>query len=288
MLCLAVIVSICAISITVYEPVAEPTTNSDEVVASSNCCENFLSLMKSICGYPMIIYYLNTVLWNSCFGTIMVFHYDHVSGVLNTTNNAGEIIPDTKSAGLAMTMVGTGQLVITIIISLLHARFSINKLLIQLIASFTLAAESMLLGFAFDRIHIMIISFLYGISGGLLVSNVASLTYHFQGDKNHNVAYGFARMASGVGSLTGPPIAAAIRRSLGFSIYFTGAVTSLLCFCWLLVNLLCRRSIWLPASKQAKEPNPEVVDIDDIPSDLSSIDLKSSSPTVYTVKMTPP
>ena len=246
-------------------------------------CQRFMSIMQALVRYPLVVFYINTTAWNMAWAMILVFHYDYISdilairtsadtinssrspdnanlsapGGLNFTNSdqmtigtlAPNGIPDTASAGLAMTLVGTGQLLSTVTLSLIHAKVYINKYLVQMVAAFMLGSMSILLGVISTRTGLLIISCMYGMSGGLLISNVASLTHHLQGEKHHSITYGFSRMSSGIGALTGPPLAAALRREAAVSVFFSGAVMGFVSFVALLLMVLCKPIVWKPVTE---------------------------------------
>lgn len=247
MLCLALFISTGLPAVPIYSPgkaepnSASPSESPRETTATENtnkcpgrkCLELFTPVLT--------VYYVNTIFWNVGFGVVIVFLYDHVTTLALGT---------TASSGLAMTLLGGGQLLASIVMSLLHAKFTINKYLVHIVAASLLSLCAFIMGFIHNIPVLIILSAAFGMSAGLIISNIGSFVYHLLGDTNHSLVYTFTGFSSGIGALAGPPLAAALDNYLGWSYFFTSACGSFLSLIVMVGLLLTRRDTWQPADRK--------------------------------------
>lgn len=195
-----------------HDPHKLQNTSDDVQISSDHKLSNHKLMFKEP---RIIIFLLNTLLWNSGGSIMAVLAYSYYLDMNLTEQNA--------STG--MTCYGFGALTGSILLSIVSVKLHFNRLILHWVLNVMLAVLLVTFPLVQHNIAMAVILGLFGFSYGTLCANLGSLSEHITGSELLYLLYAYSMAAGGVGSFIGPIISANLQKNFihasGF--YFGGA-----------------------------------------------------------------
>ena len=213
-------------------------------------CHSLKQSIKKVANPVLITYFLNTLLWNGGYVLMRVYLHSYITATYSSK----------LWAGTALTLLGVGQLVFSIVMSLINAKFNTNKYLIHIIGVSFMGCSVCAMGLV-DNIYIIVgLICLYGGMFGVLLSNIPSFVKHLNGTRSHNLVYALSQTCGGLGALMAPPILPVIQQTLpDNSLFFFSAGFCALSFLLMVGLLMIKSDLWSPFY-ETKDKNDDVKD----------------------------
>lgn len=213
----------------VYRPQLVP----DKRKTIKSIATDYLSLFKC---YVTPFYLLNAYFWNAGHISIMVILFSYVSDKSQTS-----------VAILSFSLIGAGFLTGTFLCMAYLSKFTLNHLMLQVTANFTLGVCSIIYAFVDHHIAYYVTSMIIGIAHGSTIANMASVCSHLFPVKNVAGAFAFQEAVGGIAGFIGPVTTGMIQSSYSGSAGLCYiAANGFLAVVILVLAGLIRPTLWTP------------------------------------------
>ena len=226
-------------------------STDDDNVTGYTWCKSLGDSFRAIISPVLIAYLVNTLLWNGGNVVLRVLLYSYIEDSYGSS----------YLAGLSSTLYGVGQIVMTIIMSVLNTKLPTNKYMIHLICVAVMGCSACLMGFIDSVYVIVVLTCLYGGMYGVVLSNIANLVKHLNGRRSHNMFYAMSQTSGGIGALVSPPLLGWLQQTLPIkTLFFFSSGLSFTSFLVMLIMLLIKRELWHPYHDPGSQTNEEAID----------------------------